>query len=139
MRHSTMKYIEDELKGYVELKKHIAEVRLEVEHPWNETDTNIGGGQGNLPSSPTEIKATRLVNDKRLKHLTEVEKAIEDMYTELDDRGKEFVNLMYFKKPRQYTIEGVAQRIHVSKRTAYNIRKEIIKRVAENLGMANIR
>lgn len=135
MRHSTMKYIEDELKGYTELKKRIAELRLEIEHPHREEDENIGGGQSNLPGSPTERTATRLATDKELNYLLEIERAIEETYNACDDRGKEFISMMYFKKPQQYTMEGVAQRIHVSKRTAYNIRKEVVKQVAERIGI----
>ena len=131
-----MKYIEDELRGYTQLKKRITEVRLEIEYPFqDEPDENIGGGRSNQTTSPTEVKATRLAMDKRLEHLQKVEDAIESTLNELDDRGKEFVTLMYLKRPQKYTMEGIAQKIHVSTRTAYNIRKLVIKRVAEKLGM----
>ena len=66
LRRSTQIYLESELSNYKYIDKDIARVREEVLNPWQPTDTNIGGEHVHSNISVTEIKATRVVNDRRL-------------------------------------------------------------------------
>lgn len=137
MRRSTMKYLEDELFSYPGMEKHIKSIREEIINPWKEQDTNIGGGRANSNVSTVEIKATRLVNDKRLKRMQEVKQAIETIYNEGDQNQRKMLDVYYFTRPRTLTIDGVAQKMNVSRRTIFRVRKSILSRLADELGIIN--
>lgn len=137
MRRSTMKYLEDELFSYPGMDKHIRSIREEIINPWKEQDTNIGGGRANNNVSTVEVKATRLVNDKRLKRMQEVKQAIETIYVEADHNQRKMLDVYYFTRPRTLTIDGVAQKMNVSRRTVFNIRKKLLKQLADELGIMN--
>lgn len=77
LRKSTQRYLESELSNYNYFDKDIARVRDEVLNPWSQQDTNIGGDRVQSNVSVTEIKAIRVVNDRRLSQLARMKSAIE--------------------------------------------------------------
>ncbi|PNY85058.1 transcriptional regulator [Staphylococcus agnetis] len=135
LRKSTVIYLEGELRQYPNIDKDINRVREEVLNPWQPTDENIGGGRSSENVSVTEIKATRVVNDRRLAQLTRVKVAIEIVYNSTTDEGRKLMDLYYFTKPRTLNLTGVADSIHISKSTAYNLRKGILNMLADELGL----
>lgn len=135
LRKSTINYLESELRNYPYIDKDINRVREEVLHPWQPTDENIGGGRSGGNVSVTEIKATRVVNDKRLAQLVRVKVAVEIVYNNTTDEGRKLMDLYYFTKPRKLNLTGVADNIHISKSTAYDLRKGILKMLADELGL----
>ena len=78
LRRSTQIYLESELSNYKYIDKDIA--RVMILNPWQPTDTNIGGEHVHSNISVTEIKATRVVNDRRLSQLARMKSAIEVVY-----------------------------------------------------------
>lgn len=135
MRHSTKKYLEDELFNYRQMSQYITDLRQEIMDPHKEEDENIGGGRSNSNVSTVEIKATRLVNDKRLKRVQEVKQAIETVYNESGDIQKQFLDIYYFTKPRRFTIPGVAEQLNVSESTVHRMKKSILKALADEIGI----
>ena len=57
------------------------------------------------------------------------------MYTKQAEESQQLMDIYYFKKPRTLNLTGVAQEICVSKSTAYELRKEILIRLADELGI----
>lgn len=137
MRNSTKKYLEDELFSYPKMDQYINSLREEIINPWRETDENIGGGKSNIISSTVEVKAIRLVNDKRLNRMREVKQAIETIYRESSIEEKDLLEIYYFKSPRTLTIDGVAQELSVSRRTVFRLRSRLLNRFADELGIIN--
>ncbi|MDK3667902.1 transcriptional regulator [Staphylococcus pseudintermedius] len=135
LRKSTINYLESELRNYPYMDKDINRVREEVLHPYTEIDENVGGGRSGANVSVTEIKATRVVNDRRLAQLTRLKVAIEIVYNETSDEGRKLMDLYYFAKPRTLNLTGVADEIYISKSTAYDLRKGILKMLADELGL----
>ncbi|WP_317954924.1 MULTISPECIES: transcriptional regulator [unclassified Staphylococcus] len=135
LRRSTQIYLESELSNYKYIDKDIARVREEVLNPWHPTDTNIGGEHVHSNISVTEIKATRVVNDRRLSQLARMKSAIEEVYHSSTPEVQKLMELYYFKKPRTLNLTGVAQEICVSKSTAYDLRKDLLTRLADELGI----
>ena len=135
MRNSTKKYLEDELFSYPKMHQYINSLREEIVNPWKPQDENIGGGKSNGNVSTVEIKATRLVNDKRLNRMREVKQAIETVYREASIEEKDLLEIYYFKQPRTLTIDGVAQELSVSRRTVFRLRNKILTRFADELGI----
>lgn len=135
LRKSTERYLESELNNYNYFDKDIARVRDEVLNPWTPQDTNVGGESVRNNVSVTEIKAVRIVNDRRLSQLARMKSAIDTVYIHSTEDAKKLMTLYYFKKPRTLNLTGVAQEINVSKSTAYDMRKDILTRLADELGI----
>ena len=96
LRKSTQRYLESELSNYNYFDKDIARVRDEVLNPWSQQDTNIGGDrQSNV--SVTEIKAIRVVNDRRLSQLARMKSAIEVVYNHSTTETQNLWNFIILK------------------------------------------
>lgn len=137
LRKSTINYLESELRNYPYIDRDINRVREEVLNPYIPVDENIGGGRSDNNTSVTEIKATRLVNDRRLSQLTRLKASIDIVYNTTSEEGRNLMDLYYFTKPRTLNLTGVANELHISKTIAYELRKGILKSLADELGMVH--
>lgn len=135
MRKSTINYLESELIQYNSTQKRMDDLREEIQYPWQEHDDNIGGGQSNTISSTTERRATRLVTDKRLAHMERVSEAITNVYDNAAQVERDLMDLMYFDKPRKYTVDGVIDRLNVSRATFFRLKKRVLCNLADELGI----
>ena len=135
IRKSAFKHIESELFSYHETRKEIIRLRNEILYSSGPTDDeNVGGSRPSLPGDPTGSKATRLATHKKLTHLESIVQSIETIYNGLDENKKRLVNLYYWTRPQTLTWEGIAQKLHISRRQAINWRDDIIKDMSELLG-----
>jgi RinA family phage transcriptional activator len=134
LKKATFKHIESELYSYKDTLREIENLRKDIIFTKENDDENIGGGRSSLPSSPTEQIGTRLATHKRLNQLEQISNAIENVYTGLPEDYRKLVQMKYFTKPQKYTWDGLADKLHVSKRQAMRWRDEIIHTVAEVLG-----
>lgn len=137
MRKSTINYLESELIQYNSTQKRMNDLREEIQYPWQEHDENIGGGQSNTVSSTTERKATRLVTDRRLAHMERVSEAITNVYSNAQPVERDLMDLMYFDKPRKYTVDGVIDRLNVSRATFFRLKKRVLCNLADELGIVH--
>lgn len=128
------KKAEAEWYNYHNTLKEIAKLRQEIMNPVQESDENIGGGKSNIPGKPTERIATRLATHKQLRYLEEVVEAIEKVYNALPDNYKKLVRYRYWSKEKNLTWDGIALKLHVSKRQAMRWRDDIIHATMEVLG-----
>lgn len=134
LKKATFKHVESELYSYHDTLKEINRLRKDIMFTNENDDENIGGGRNNLPSSPTERIATRLATHKRLTQLEEVTHAIQKVYTGLPEDYQKLVRLKYWTRPQTLTWEGIADKIPVSRRTAFNMRDEVVFAIGEVLG-----
>jgi RinA family phage transcriptional activator len=134
LRKATFKHIESELYSYHDTLKEINNLRKDIMFTKENDDENIGGGRNNLPSSPTERIATRLATHKRLNQLEEVTHASEKVYTSLPEDYQKLIKLKYWTRPQTLTWEGIADKLHLGRRTAFRMRDEIVECVSEVLG-----
>ncbi|MBC1226531.1 hypothetical protein [Listeria booriae] len=75
--------------------------------------------------------------DTRIERLSTVVQCIENVIRNLNSLGDpyyEFIKLRYWRTNSNHTMEGIAQKIHVSRRTAYNMQNRIVQMVASELG-----
>lgn len=135
MRKSTINYLEEELKQYNSTQKRMEGLREEIQYPWKETDSNVGGGQSNTISSTTERQATRLVTDKRLAHMHRVSEAITTVYEHAQPIERDIMDLLYFDKPRRYTVDGIICKLPISRATFFRLKKRILHNLADELGI----
>ncbi|GIN88694.1 hypothetical protein J6TS2_50800 [Heyndrickxia sporothermodurans] len=134
LKKATFKHIESELYAYHETVREIESLRQNIMFTKQNDDENIGGGRSSLPSSPTERVATRLVTHKKLNQLEEIANAIQKVFTGLPEDYQKLVRLKYWTRPQMKTWEGIANEIPVSRRTAFNMRDEIVNSIGEVLG-----
>lgn len=128
----TFKHIEAEFYKYHQTVREIKQLENEIIYETSR-DENVGGGKGNLPSRPTERKATRLATHRELKYLKDVVYAIETVYNLASEEYKELIRLRYWSN-RDLTWDGIANELHMSRRKAISMRDEIIMATAELLG-----
>ena len=134
MRQKTFKHIEQELFLYQETKRDIARIREELVHAHRQTDTNIGGGKGNLPGDPTGNVATRLASDTELTAMQGIVDAVDWLYENANVTEQRFMKLYYFTRPQTLTLEGVSMQMYISTRHLWRIRRDLAHRMAHRLG-----
>jgi len=130
------KKAEAEWHNYHNTLKEIERLREEIMNPYKPSeDVNIIKGANSVkrPGDPTGITATRLTTHKQLNYLTEVVKAIENVYGTLSDEYRKLVKLRYWNN-RKLTWDVIADELHVNRTTAMRWRDEIIIATIELLG-----
>ncbi|HDR5353978.1 TPA: transcriptional regulator [Bacillus thuringiensis] len=132
LKGATFKYIESELYSYGDTLREIAFLRKNLMYCLSHDDENIGGGRRNVP--PTERIGTKLVVHKKLRRLEELADAIEHVYVLLELEKQKLVKLKYWTKPQCKTWDGIAEELHITKRTALRWRDGIVYAIAEKLG-----
>ncbi|PEP96797.1 transcriptional regulator [Bacillus toyonensis] len=134
LKGATFKYIESELYGYSDTLREIVFLRKNLIFCSPHEDENIGGGRRNVPDRPTERIGTKLMVHKKLRRLEELADAMEHVYVLLEPEKQKLVKLRYWTKPQCKTWEGIAEDLHITKRTALRWRDGIVYAIAEKLG-----
>lgn len=132
----TFKKAEAEWRKYHQTLREISILREEIANPFKDRDINSGEGKNSIrpKSDPTATVTTRMAVNKQLNYLTEVAKALEEVYNALPDEYKKLVQIRYWSRGTELTWDGVAEKLHVSKRQAMRWRDEIIQATLEVLG-----
>lgn len=135
MNKGTFAFIEQTLKDFNAMDKHIDGRIKELKYPVVHTDENIGGGRSNLMSSPTERLAITLADDLMLSNLRNIKRVVASVLDELEPSARKVIELYYIEKPRKLTWDGVAEKTKYSKRQCYNIRDLVFDEIAKELGL----
>ena len=133
VRKKTFGHIEQELFSYHETKREIQQIRNEWIHRTIHHD-NPGASRNSLPSDPTGNIAAGISDDESLKPMEEIIEAIELVVSESDKRTVDFIHEFYFSKPRMLTMEGIAQKLYLSRMQLYRKRTDVVRRLAQELG-----
>lgn len=136
MRRSTFNYIEDMLRDYPHYNEYIKECEEEIRHPYVESDENIGGGRSAGKQEHLTETIVRIDEDKRIRQMKRQQRAISRC---LDRANSDIVYQMckelYFMNKRRFTLEGVAYKLNVSRRTLIRRREDFFSDLAKELGM----
>lgn len=132
----TFKYIEKEIYSLHDTLKEIKLIEYEILHG---TDVDIDSPQPGRTSvrtinDTTAIKATELVEHKRLKRMKEKVDAILKVYNSLPDEKKSLIKLYYWDRPGELTWDGIAKELNMGRATAIRWRNSFVLRVAEEMG-----
>ena len=133
MTKSIENFIEAELYAYHD---NIREAALRREEIIEASPAPPDGmPRGSDTSNPTESKALRLMTsravfcvERRLEAITRVLDRYED-----DRDMKKLIELNYFK--RELTPTGIMRKLHISRRTFYRRRRELLEGIAFELGL----
>lgn len=133
IKKGTFQHVESELYAYHDTKKEIMRIKNDILHASPEPDLN-GGGRSNLPSDPTGRTATLMVTHRKVEQMQLIIDAIDTVYEMLPDEKKRLIDIKYWTRPQLLTWDGIAKKLHVSRRTAINWRNEIIHAIANIIG-----
>ena len=138
MKRSTIRKVEDILRDYPKLDKYIEQREAELRYPMSQPDDNVGGGKTNYPDHDGLLRTLITIDeDRRINALKRQKDVIEDLLDECSKDTKIIVQELYFNRHPQFTIEGlvVNNRIEVSRRTAFKLKKEFINELAKALNL----
>ena len=131
MRLALERFLEDELSNY---RKNMFELNLLREEIIEGSPSPDGMPRGNTTSNPTESKAARLMTSNVILCLERRLKAVAmvlDRYQNNPDMLR-LIELRYFKGT--HTAIGVMSELHISSKTFYRWRKELLENLAAELG-----
>ena len=93
-------------------------------------------GNGNEAHRSTEDIVERISSSAYIRNLEQTVKAIDYVISRLDSTDLDLVKLVYFRG--EYTVEGAAQIVNLSRRAAYNHINGVLVAVAMELGLVNV-
>lgn len=132
------------IRKYPLMDKLIHDREIEIMYPFNpDVDENIGGGRAeNKKDESQERMALKLASDKYLNKLHRQENAVCKVLHQcatnqeprrLDDTTYMIIDELYLKERREYTIDGIADKVHVSRRNVFYRRDAFVKAVKDEL------
>ncbi len=128
------KFVEYKLRCYPEHKMAIEaweEARKDIPHQARQW--NPGGGGGGT-GDPTSAKAVRMMLlGEKVERESFWVKGIDDVLETLPDEDKDLVRMRYFEG--YLTNAGVARALHVSERSFYRRRDEVLAKFARRFGL----
>ena len=131
MRLALERFLEDELSNY---RKNMFELNLLREEIIEGSPTPDGMPRGNTTSNPTESKAARLMTSHVIICLERRLKAVARVLDRYQNNPEmlRLIELRYFKGT--HTAIGVMSELHISSKTFYRWRKELLENLAAELG-----
>lgn len=133
-RKATLDYIENELFHYFDTKKEIDQIRRDILHQHKSSIGDSDGSSGGGPSNPTARIATELITNARLERMQKVMDVIDSVIDRLQPEKRQLIQIIYWDRPRILTWQGAAIKLHITKRTAFRWKREIIQAIAERGG-----
>ena len=136
LKRQTFKYIEREIYDLHDTIKEIKVIEYDIMHGSNiDVDSPKPGRTSVRPiSDPTAVKATELVEHRRLKRMKEKVNAILKVYNSLPEEKKRLIELYYWERPGELTWDGIAKELNMGRATAIRWRNAFVKRVAQEMG-----
>lgn len=135
MRRTTRHMLEDILRDYPDLPKHIKEREEELKYPVLDKDENVGGGRAeNRMRDPVSKFVITVHDDRWLNRLKEEYRAIDECLDESGDITVKIINELYFKKQR-INMNNLCEEhiIPVSTTKGYELRNEFLESLAKKL------
>jgi RinA family phage transcriptional activator len=133
-------YIEFELRHYDQTKQEWEQIRRDIVKEKNAHEdykVRIGLEQPELCDGPTESKALRAITNARLGQLERTMKAFEMVIPNLPEEKFRLMQLRYWTIPQCLTDEGIAQKLHISRKTYYRYVDGILTAIAKELGLVD--
>jgi len=124
------------LRDYPHYNEYIRECEEEIRHPYVEPDENIGGGRSAGKQERLTETIVRIDEDRRIRQMKRQQRAIAKC---LDRSNSDIVRQMckelYFMNKRRLTLDGVAYKLNISRRTLIRRREDFFIDLAKELGM----
>lgn len=136
LKRQTFKYIEQEIYDLHDTIKEIKAIEYDIIYG------NISDSENPIPgrvsaqeaTDQTAIKATELVEHKKLQRMKEKVNAILKVYNSLPEEKKRLIELYYWEHPGELTWDGIAKELNMGRATAIRWRNAFVERVAQEMG-----
>lgn len=141
MKKSTVRKIEDILRDYPKIDRHIEKREMELRYPVKPTDENIGGGRAqNKRTEVVEHMVITIDEDEALNAFKHQRDVIDDCLDECGRDTETIITELYFKKHPQFTLNGLVENhlVLVGRDKAYKLKFTFIEKVAKGLGLYDI-
>lgn len=137
MKKELFNYIACIIRDYPETDKKIAETEQELMFRFNDLhDENVGGGRAQYVNNEGVANmAITLAENNRINNLRRNADVVGKCLDECDEDTFEIINALYLHKHPEYTLDGIAQKIHISRAQAYRKRTSFFEEVAEKRGL----
>jgi RinA family phage transcriptional activator len=126
-----VRYIEFLLRNYPRIVQHLNELKDKLTSNKKTSQLKVLEHKDLFISNP-------IAEDIRIERLETIVQAINRVITQIsssnDQSYLKFIQLKYWNKHEELTMDGIALKIHVSRRTVYNIRTRILYAIARELG-----
>jgi RinA family phage transcriptional activator len=136
IRRACIRLIEAEIRAYPETLQSLKEIEQEIAEP-HSPGAYIGLAKTTGHSDPTAKKALKMIESPKVRELQRRISAIRRMVRILKaspDPGRyKLIELTYWADGR-YNVEGVCQKLNISKTTYNRWKNEALEIVAERLG-----
>ncbi|MGK9295980.1 transcriptional regulator, partial [Melissococcus plutonius] len=83
--------------------------------------------------APTERLLITIATDRRLCNLERNRNITRKVLEESDDQTVVIIQELYLKQRPTFTLVGIAQKLYISKNTAYRLRNKFFEQMAEEL------
>jgi RinA family phage transcriptional activator len=137
LKRSKFNYIADIIREYPVIDGYIHNREVELTNKFQEfKDENVGGGRAlNKRDESVADMAITMAEDKRLNNLRKNERAVRESLQESDPITQDIIYELYTRENCVYTLEGLAQKAHLSLAAVKKRRLRFFEKVAEKLGL----
>lgn len=141
------------LKDYPHFEKYAKERENYLAHGWHQADENIGGGKSNVMTSQfgdydesgnaigkpsvtnsTEVEAITIADDRRLINMELEHDAVNRCFAESDPETKTIIQELYIRPRPILTVDGVADKVHLSASQVRRKREQFFGMMRQSLG-----
>lgn len=134
LHKGSFQHVESELYAWPDTKREIIRLRAEIITGAGREDENVGGSRSSVPGDPTGRTAVLLTSNRLLEQLERVHDAIEAVYNSLPHDKQRLIRLRYWTRSRRLTWDGIAEQLHIGRRTAIRWRDETVREIAQRIG-----
>ncbi|WP_245823086.1 hypothetical protein [Lactobacillus terrae] len=129
--------LEEDFKEYQQVNYNIAVRVVSLEHPWTESDSNIGGGSSGIIIKPQEILVIKKDEDKELQRLFKLKSDCERAINKMSDEQLLMYN-MRFANSDYLGWQEVADRLNYSIAGIYKKRYRLLELLAIEKGLISV-
>lgn len=137
MEREVFNYIAMIVRDYPTSEMYIHQRERELMNKFQEfKDENVGGGRAqNCKNESTERMAITLAEDRRLNNLKKNEEAVRKALELSDQITKDIIYELYLRENCILTLEGIAQKAHLSVAAVKKRRIKFFEKVAAEIGL----
>ena len=123
------RYLEEEIRYFHASKRELQILRRDIMQGavYQSADDNVWIGSDSRTRAPYNCL-------RRIQRLENIVQAIEEVFQILTKEQRTLVKYVFWTQPQTLTMEGIAQQIHLSRRTLYRKKDELLALVGEKLG-----
>ncbi|MCM1597553.1 transcriptional activator [Latilactobacillus phage TMW 1.1397 P1] len=126
--------LEEDFEDYCQIDRLIAIRSLEIEHPWRESDGNIGGGRASTINKPQESITLKKDADKQLNRLLSLRRQGDNAINRMNDEQLNIFSIR-FKSDGYYDWDTIGDLTHNPHSQIYRKRYKILELLANEQGI----